>query len=118
MIAACKVLRIDLAHLEQKTYDDLLQKHHAILYDEGGNPKDAPILAKAELDHHERRRMTKVMQLEDYKKAMLAKTVETNESYSPSLDLSRRSIQSRNKSIKGIHQSFKNSIIFNLPKEH
>jgi len=49
MITACKVLKIDLAHLEQKTFDDLLQKHHAILYDEGGNPKDAPILAKAEL---------------------------------------------------------------------
>mgnify|MGYP001037910958 FL=1 len=61
MITACKVLKIDLAHLEQKTFDDLLQKHHAILYDEGGNPKDAPILAKAELEHHERRRQTKVI---------------------------------------------------------
>ena len=56
MITACKVLKIDLAQLEFKSYDDLLQKHHNNLYEEGGNPEDAAILARTELAHHERRR--------------------------------------------------------------
>ena len=56
MISACKLLKIDLKHLEQKSYDDLLNKHHAILYENGGNPDQAEMLAKEEYAYHERRR--------------------------------------------------------------
>jgi hypothetical protein len=56
MITACKILKIDLAHLESKNYDELLQKQHNILYLNGGNPEDAPVLARTEFAHHERRR--------------------------------------------------------------
>jgi hypothetical protein len=59
MITACKILRIELAHLEYRTFEEFLQKHHNQLYANGGNIDEAPTLARAELAHHELRRKVK-----------------------------------------------------------
>lgn len=73
MLMACKVLKINLEDLEHKTFEDFLNKHETRAL-ESRNPTQQVTnihqLAKKEYNFYERRRKSKISQLEDYIKGV------------------------------------------------